>query len=239
MVDIKIVNEPAREHDGAAAASDVIPWVDLAAKAAVVVTFTALAILGLAGIPLLLPLDSGHKLLMAAARLSNVMFLSLVAATALTRLAPVQKSRGIEPRLSALLGTFLAMSLSLLPEVELSPILSMISTALIIVGALLSFAVLRWLGKSFSIMAEARRLVTGGPYRIVRHPLYVCEGIALVGRVLQVLSPMGVAIGLIVAMIQYRRMINEEAVLSAAFPEYRAYAARTPRFIPARLGWRP
>jgi len=37
-------------------------------------------------------------------------------------------------------------------------------------------------------------------------------------------------------MIQYRRMINEEKILtSSAFPEYRAYAARTPLVIPARL----
>jgi len=32
---------------------------------------------------------------------------------------------------------------------------------------------------------------------------------------------------------QYRRMINEEAILNLAFPEYRAHAARTPRMIPA------
>ena len=50
---------------------------------------------------------------------------------------------------------------------------------------------------------------------------------------LQVLSPLGVAIGIVVAAIQYRRMINEEAVLGAAFPEYRAYAAQTPRLVPA------
>jgi len=36
-------------------------------------------------------------------------------------------------------------------------------------------------------------------------------------------------------MVQYRRMINEEKILTSAFPEYRAYAARTPLVIPARL----
>ena len=102
-------------------------------------------------------------------------------------------------------------------------------------GTSLSFVVLRWLGKSFSILAEARRLVIEGPYRIVRHPLYICEGVALVGVTLQVLSPLAVLIAIVVAMIQCRRMINEEAILKLAFPEYHAYAANTPFLIPTRF----
>jgi protein-S-isoprenylcysteine O-methyltransferase Ste14 len=101
-----------------------------------------------------------------------------------------------------------------------------------LIGASLSFAVLRWLGKSFSILAEARRLVTEGPYRVVRHPLYICEGIATVGVMLQVISPSAVLIIIIFAMIQYRRMINEEKILTSAFPGYRAY--RLARWIDSR-----
>jgi protein-S-isoprenylcysteine O-methyltransferase Ste14 len=134
-----------------------------------------------------------------------------------------------------LLGTFLSIALALLPKADLGPILSATSTVLIMVGASLSFVVLRWLGKSFSILAEARRLVTEGPYRIVRHPLYICEGIATVGVMLQVISPLAVLIAIAVAIVQYRRMINEEKILSSAFPEYRLYAARTPLLIPAGL----
>jgi len=36
--------------------------------------------------------------------------------------------------------------------------------------------------------------VTEGPYRIVRHLLYVCEGIAIVGVMLQAISPLAVLI---------------------------------------------
>jgi protein-S-isoprenylcysteine O-methyltransferase Ste14 len=235
MTDIKLggTNGPAGERMVADVA--VNPWLDWAARAAVVVVFTAFALVGVAGIPRLLPLDSIHKLLMVAASIANVMFLSLVASTTLTRLAPIQKANGIEPRISALLGTFLCVALAFVPKAELGPILSAVSTALIMIGASLSFAVLRWLGRSFSILAEARRLVTEGPYRVVRHPLYICEGIAVLGVTLQVISPLAVLIAIAVAIVQYRRMINEEKILNSAFPEYRAYAARTPLVIPARL----
>jgi protein-S-isoprenylcysteine O-methyltransferase Ste14 len=210
-------------------------WVDWAARALLMMILTALAFLGAAKIFYYLPVDSIHKLLVVAASVANVLFLSLVAATTLTRLAPVRKSSGIEPRLSALLGSFLCMALVFLPKADLPPILSITSTVLIITGASLSFAVLRWLGKSFSILAEARRLVTEGPYRVVRHPLYICEAIAAIGVMLQVISPLAVLIVLAAGALQYRRMINEEKILKAAFPEYRAYAARTPLVIPAGL----
>jgi protein-S-isoprenylcysteine O-methyltransferase Ste14 len=176
------------------------------------------------------PLD--HQLLNIAARLSNAMFLALVAATTVTRLRPLRKAAGIQPRVSALLGTFLATSLALLPRAEVAPIWLALSSALVVVGALLSFVVLRWLGRSFSIMAEARRLVTSGPYAIVRHPLYICEEIALLGILIQVISPLAIIIAAIHGLLQFRRMLNEEKVLRATFPEYEAYAARTPRLIP-------
>jgi protein-S-isoprenylcysteine O-methyltransferase Ste14 len=233
MTDVKL-----RETDGPAgmvAELTVNPWLDWSARTAIVIVFTAFALLGLAGIPRLLPLDSLHKLLVAAASIANVMFLSLVASTALTRLAPILKAKGIEPRISALLGSFLCVALAFLPKADLGSALSALSTALILIGASLSFVVLRWLGKSFSILAEARQLVTEGPYRIVRHPLYICEGITVVGVMLQVISPWAILIAIVHAMVQYRRMINEEAILNSAFPEYRAYAARTPLLIPARL----
>jgi protein-S-isoprenylcysteine O-methyltransferase Ste14 len=213
-------------------AAFVIEW---AARTAIVAIFTAMAVLNLAGIYQIIPLDRPEKLLMVAARLANFMFLILIAATVLTRLSPILKAKGIEPRVSALLGTFLCAGLALLPKTELGPVFSITSTLLIMTGAMSSFIVLRWLGKSFSILAEARRLVTSGPYKVVRHPLYLCEGIAVLGVALQVISPLAVAILLIVALLQFRRMINEEAVLNSAFPEYRAYAARTPRVAPALL----
>jgi len=173
-----------------------------------------------------------HTLLQTAARASNALFLALVVVTTLTRLRPVQKAAGIEPRVSALFGSFMLMTLFVLPRAQLSPVGLAISSTLIIIGTSASFVVLRWLGKSFSIMAEARRLITNGPYALVRHPLYICEEIAVIGLFIQVISPAALLIVLAHALVQFRRMLNEEKVLNATFAEYSSYAARTPRLIP-------
>jgi protein-S-isoprenylcysteine O-methyltransferase Ste14 len=209
---------------------------DWLARATVVLVFTFLAMVSISGAFHAAvswadqPLD--HKILTIAARISNALFLALVAATAVTRLRPISKAPGIQPRVSALLGTFLATSLALLPPAQLPPIWLALSSALVIIGTLLSFAVLRWLGKSFSIMAEARRLITNGPYALVRHPLYVCEEIALVGILIQVISPVALIIAVTHGLLQFQRVLNEEKLLRATFPEYESYAVCTPRLIP-------
>jgi protein-S-isoprenylcysteine O-methyltransferase Ste14 len=178
---------------------------------------------------------TNYTLLSIATRASSALFVSLVAATTLTRLPPIRKAAGIEPRIAAMLGTFLLIALAMLPKQELPPIALAFSCALVVTGMLTSFVVLRWLGKAFSIMAEARRLVTHGPYRFVRHPLYVCEELAVIGTFIQVVSPLALIILIVQTVFQFRRMAYEEQVLTATFPEYEKYAQRTPRLLP--LGW--
>ena len=58
--------------------------------------------------------------------------------------------------------------------------------------------------------------------------------LAVVGRAAssQAVRGSAVALGLIQAFLQFRRMQNEEAVLCSAFPEYATYAARVPMIIP-------
>ena len=81
-------------------------------------------------------------------------------------------------------------------------------------------------------MAEARRLVTNGPYGSIRHPLYLGEAISMLGLTLQYLSPLALLIMALQFFFQFERMRNEEQVLTALFPEYEAYRGRTARLIP-------
>jgi len=92
------------------------------------------------------------------------------------------------------------------------------------------------LGRSLSILPEGRRLVTDGPYRWVRHPLYVTEEIAVLGIFLQFLDGAAAAILLVHLAFQFLRMHEEEIVLERAFPEYEAYRRGTPsRLIPGLI----
>jgi protein-S-isoprenylcysteine O-methyltransferase Ste14 len=108
-----------------------------------------------------------------------------------------------------------------------------------------ALALLSWvhhaLGRNFSTVARIRddhRLVTDGPYRLVRHPMYPALWLFALGALL--LSAnwfVGLPPLLIVTAIMLIRPATEEAQLIIAFgDDYRAYMARTGRFLP-RLRW--
>ena len=79
---------------------------------------------------------------------------------------------------------------------------------------------------------ESARLVTTGPYGLVRHPIYVSLWVFCWAGVADHLSLLSVAMGLVVAAGLFARMILEEGLLRARFPEYAEYARRTKRFVP-------
>jgi protein-S-isoprenylcysteine O-methyltransferase Ste14 len=176
-----------------------------------------------------------HEYLLFANGVATVLFSSLIVLTTCFRLKPLKKASGIQPKISALLGSFLSFSLMIFPMPELPVSVASVALAMMIVGTTLSFYVLLWLGRSFSIMAEARRLVTSGPYSVVRHPLYICEQIAVFGALILHFSPVAMILILLHCTIQFKRMENEERVLRHAFPEYGHYAASVPRLLPLRL----
>jgi protein-S-isoprenylcysteine O-methyltransferase Ste14 len=177
-------------------------------------------------------------LLLLLSDLASLMFLCLVVVLAVVRLKPSRRAEGIEPRLTAMAATYLLLPLVMVDGGPPSMAVAVAGTCLVALGSALSVYVLAWLGQSFSIMAEARRLVTGGPYAIVRHPLYVTEALAVLGVVLLHWSLIAVLLFGLQWCLQLRRMWNEEAVLRMAFPEYAAYAERTPRWLPMPPRWR-
>jgi protein-S-isoprenylcysteine O-methyltransferase Ste14 len=167
-----------------------------------------------------------------ATRVASIAYIALVVGLTVMRLKPLRSADGWEPRFSALAGTFLSVALVALPQPDIGTALRVTSLVLIGVGWVLSALVLFWLGRAFSVMAQARRLVTTGPYAIVRHPLYLCEEITVIGIALAHLSVEAVLIVAVQWMFQLRRMSNEEKVLGDSFPECAAYTAKTPKIIP-------
>ncbi|MEA3027526.1 MAG: hypothetical protein QOF91_2811 [Alphaproteobacteria bacterium] len=206
---------------------------DFAGRFALVVIFAAMATYQVMALFALIRASGELDFLDLAIRIANIAFVMLVVALAIVRLKPMRSAEGFEPRLSALAGTFLSVALVALPQPDIGTTLRVISLVLIAAGWLLSVYVLFWLGRSFSVMAQARQLVTTGPYAIVRHPLYLCEEITVLGIALAHFSIAAVLIVAVQWMFQLRRMSNEEKVLGASFPECAAYFARTPKIIPS------
>jgi protein-S-isoprenylcysteine O-methyltransferase Ste14 len=166
-----------------------------------------------------------------AMRLSTIAFMLLLAYAVILRTRPSGKASGLEPRISALAGTFMIYAIALSPRRELSLPLEMICTGLTLIGTVAAVGALRQLGRSFSVMAETRQLVTSGPYQFVRHPLYLTEQTGMVGVFIQFASAWTAILRVIQIAFQLRRMHNEEVVLTASFPEYAAYRGKTPRLI--------
>lgn len=167
-----------------------------------------------------------------AARCTSLALVVVFASLTVMRAKPVARAKGLRPRLAAVLGTSFGFCLSFTARAEPSLYWDLASTLLGAVGAMATVLVVLRLGRSFSTMAEARRLVTEGPYRFVRHPLYMVEEIALLGVFLQYRSWPAALILVMHFALQVERMRNEEKVLAESFPEYRDYARRTSRILP-------
>ena len=112
-------------------------------------------------------------------------------------------------------------------------------TSLVLFGDFIAFASYIWLivavlylGRCFGLLPEVRGLVTRGPYRLVRHPVYLGEFGAVVGFLVGAPSLWNLAAATLFAAAQGVRMRLEERALEQELPEYADYAAVTPRLLP-------
>jgi protein-S-isoprenylcysteine O-methyltransferase Ste14 len=171
-------------------------------------------------------------LLTLSSRIALILFLLLLVVMYAFRANPINKAPGLQPRIVAVLGLTFSLLLLLLDRPAPLPWADTLSALLLLIGNYLCLISLLQLGRSISIMAEARQLVTNGPYALIRHPLYFSEEVAILGAFLQFRSWEAAAIVILHFGFQIQRMRNEEQVLLATFPEYREYMNKTRRLIP-------
>jgi protein-S-isoprenylcysteine O-methyltransferase Ste14 len=106
--------------------------------------------------------------------------------------------------------------------------------------ALLASGLLVWmfrtLGKNLTDTVVTRKqhaLVTTGPYRLVRHPLYSSAALAIAGNSLVMANWFIFGAGCLALMLLTIRTRKEEENLIARFGnDYRDYMQRTGRFVP-------
>jgi len=104
--------------------------------------------------------------------------------------------------------------------------------ALVVAGTGWAVWSLRFLGRSISVIAQAREVVDRGPYRLVRHPLYVGELVASFGVALVANNVGAFCFWVALCGLQAYRALREEQVLWQALPGYRDYRARTAALLP-------
>jgi protein-S-isoprenylcysteine O-methyltransferase Ste14 len=145
--------------------------------------------------------------------------------------------RGTDHRLAVIFiafsGTFAAIGASFLPGGTRREGLVLVADVLATAGLAYTVWGLAYLRRSFSIIPEARRLVTGGPYRLSRHPVYLGEIATAIGVNLATAGLLSVVAIVYFIVCELLRIRWEERILARTFPnEYPEYARSVPRYIP-------
>jgi len=108
--------------------------------------------------------------------------------------------------------------------------------------SMVGYAISLWglcsLGRSFAIFVAVRRVVTGGPYNYVRHPMYLGYLFELIGLLLSSFSLGMLFLGAGFVFLMVMRARLEEERLIEAYPAYRDYMQHTGFLFP-RFGSKP
>jgi protein-S-isoprenylcysteine O-methyltransferase Ste14 len=107
-----------------------------------------------------------------------------------------------------------------------------VAACLLMIWARLTFG-----RRSFHASADPTEggLVTAGPYKYVRHPIYAAVLLFGLAAVATHLTAINVALGIAMLTGVGLRVAAEERLVLERYPEYAEYAARTKRFVPGVL----
>lgn len=211
------------------------PWEDRIGQLAMLLTFGWALKNRVTSLLALLAQPGGDivRLLHMAENILGTLFVAMVVVMTMRRLPALKGPSGLEPRITAIGGTFALIGLIALPAGQPPQGVLIVAVTLMAAGLGGSAYALLYLGRSFSIAPTARQLITSGPYGLVRHPLYLAEAVTTLGVVLAHWSWGAAALAVAQLGLQYRRIFHEEQILRDAFPDsYDAYAARVPQLLP-------
>ena len=180
----------------------------------------ACVFIGLSIISLYCLLKTGNTMLKIEVRGSIPLNL-MAAISFLTREPAREMTRRGEVAIptASLVLPFLALNVPMVIDTPYSIAWGLLVAIFGAIMALISFVYLR---RSFAIMPAVRTVVTGGPYRTVRHTLYLGEFIYTLGRLLA-FSLVSMALILVSAIFLVLRIQIEERKLRE-YPEYDEYA---------------
>jgi protein-S-isoprenylcysteine O-methyltransferase Ste14 len=94
-----------------------------------------------------------------------------------------------------------------------------------LIGTVLALASLLYLKRSFAVLPTVRGVVIGGPYRIIRHPLYLGEALYVFGVMMIGFSAVSLLLFVITMFLMLVRIDMEERKMSTQ-ADYRGYSLR-------------
>ena len=114
---------------------------------------------------------------------------------------------------------------------SLPPLVAEIAGILLGVWA---FVIMGWRNMNVSpLVKQDARLVTRGPYAVIRHPMDSAVLLSMWSLIIDRYSLFRLAVGLILTVDLMLKMRYEEGLLKKRFPEYEAYMEVTKRLIPS------
>lgn len=108
-------------------------------------------------------------------------------------------------------------------------------TIQVLAASLMIWARITFGHRSFHLSSEPTQggLITTGPYKYIRHPIYAAIIYFVTASVLSHLSPLNIALWAACCAAAGTRMYSEEILLRQKYSEYTEYSRRTKRIIPS------
>src|SRR2546422_11540714 len=121
---------------------------------------------------------------------------------------------------------------------EVPPFLAFAADAVVVIGLLVVFLVFRENSYTSAIIEvqNEQRVVTSGPYGVVRHPMYAGALLMLLAMPVALGSFVGGMFVLPMLVVIIWRLIDEESYLSKHLPGYDAYRRKTRYRLAAPMG---
>jgi protein-S-isoprenylcysteine O-methyltransferase Ste14 len=159
-------------------------------------------------------------------------FLAVPIAALVLHDVPDERDGRMTIRIVAVTATFLLATLGVFapagPLLLRSPtLIADVAMGVTIFGVLVAIAAATSLGLNFAIGPQSRVLVTRGPYRLVRHPMYLAE-LLMSGGVLVVGLHLTLLLGVLVVLsLQVIRIHAEEKLLVRSNPAFAKFVEST------------
>ena len=160
------------------------------------------------------------------------LYYAVIAAAYLRRAPAAATSPVWTARAAAVVATWLPLVAPFIATRRDHGLAVWIGNVVLIAGLCWCVWALSTLGRNLSVIPQARALATSGPYRFVRHPLYLGELTMLAGILAAGFDTSLVALYCTMLLLQLYRIHHEELLLCRTLPQYLTYRTAVKRLVP-------